>query len=76
MPSALPRSPVRRLEVVVEPSTGPVGTLDEGGGENKSTHKKKKSAVDDSPSTSAQIKDGYGLFDASSGGIEVAKSLD
>ncbi|MGK2931260.1 MAG: LCP family glycopolymer transferase, partial [Solirubrobacterales bacterium] len=57
-----------------EDQSGPVGTLDEGGGAQKD--KQKKNAKKKSDPADIPGKEGDGLVDASDGGLEVAKSLD
>ena len=57
-------------------STGAVGTLDERRGSAKDKKAKQKAKKRKAPATNAPGKEGDGLVDAGSGGLEVAKSLD
>lgn len=62
-----------------EPSTGPIGTLDERGGsskDRKAVKKAKKDRKKAEQETKAPSKKSDGLVDAADGGLEVAKTLD
>ncbi|MGK2954908.1 MAG: LCP family protein [Solirubrobacterales bacterium] len=56
-----------------EDAAGPVGTLADGENTNKKGKKKKGKSE---PKTAAPSKEGDGLVDAATGGLDVAKSLD